>query len=229
MRASLSSGAPLCIFMGMKKAKHNDDKLTKVFGLIARSSMTSVLVLSHSLLPVASVMASVEASLPEQEFYKRHPGIRPEEIRALKAYFVRFGSNLEQPQELPPGPKSLLLDENIPYTLIPLVTQQFGYSSHVEAEGFSRQNHHPKQRGPVSALDGLIARFAADNQFGGLVTHDTDFAALYKYPTHPVRGINVFLLEKGRHGDLSIEQRLLRSQYAIRRQLAAPTKELILI
>lgn len=209
----------------MKKAKH-DDKLTKVFGLIARSSATSALVLSHSLLSVADVLPSIAAGLPEQEIFVRHPGIRPEEIKALKAYLVRFGDDVEAPAGLPKGPKSLLLDENVPYTLIPLVSKHFGYSSHVEAEGFSRQNLTAKQRGPVAALDGLIARFAADNQFSGLVTYDTDFAALYKYAAHPVRNINVFLMDRNNH-ELSAEQRLIRHQDTIRKQLQSATKDLI--
>lgn len=209
----------------MKKAK-SDDKLTKVLGLIARSSATSALVLSHSLIAVAEIMPSVIEGVSEQEYFARHPGIRTEEIKALKAYLARFGPDVDIPLTLPEGPKSLLLDENVPYTLIPLVNKYFGFSSHVEAEGFSRQNRTAKQRGPVAALDGLIARFAADNQFGGIVTYDTDFENLYKYAAHPVRNINVFLMDKNNQ-ELTAEQRLIRYQDIIRRQLAAPTRELV--
>lgn len=212
--------------MRMKKEKRQDDKLTKVFGLIARSSATSALVLSHSLISVAEVMPSVSEGVSEQEYFIRHPGIRPEEIKALKAYHARFGPDVDTPLSLPEGPKSLLLDENVPYTLIPLVNKHFGFSSHVEAEGFSRQNRTSHQRGPVAALDGLIARFAAENSFGGIVTYDTDFENLYRYAAHPVRNINVFLMDKNNR-ELTAEQRLIRYQDTIRRQLASPTRELV--
>ena len=212
----------------MKRNRPAGEKLTKVFGLIARSEASLALVVSHSLIPVAEIMPSVVEGVDEQEFFVRHPGIRPEEIRAIKAYHARFGSDPENPAPLPEGPKALLLDENIPYTLLPYVTQHFGFSSHVEAEGFSRQNRTALQRGPVAALDGRIARFAVDNQFAGLVTHDTDFAALYKYPTHPVRSIRVFLLEK-RDDGLADAQRLARSRDTIQRALEHPVPQLVTI
>lgn len=212
----------------MKKTKsHDGDKLARVFGLIARSAASSQLVLSHSRITVGEVITTLQSGADEQAVFAAHPGIRPEEIRALKAYLVRFGPDLETPLPLPDGPKALLLDENIPYTLIPAMTKHFGVSSHVEAEGLSRQNL-TRHSGPVSALDGRIARYAGDNGFAALITADTDFAALYKYPTHPVRAINVILLD-GLRPDLTVEKRILRHQDMIRKQLASPQRDLIRI
>jgi hypothetical protein len=212
----------------VKKQPRPTEQLTKVFGLIAKTTLTSTLVLSHSMLSLADVMPSIVAGLSEQELFKAHPGLRPEEIKAAKAYLARFGSDLENPRPLPCGPKSLLLDENVPYTLIPLVTQHFGVSSHVEAEGLSRQNLAAHNKVPRKALDSRIARFAADNHFAGIVTGDTDFAALYKFPGHAVRNLNVFLIDANDRS-LSVEKRLIRHQHAIRQQLNAATPDLIRI
>lgn len=211
----------------MKYPGQNREKLSRVFGLISREAGSEALLLSHSRIPIGEVIPTLQTEADEQAVFKAHPGIKPEEIRALKAYLVRFGPDPSAPEDLPPGPKALLLDENIPYTLIPSMTRHFGVSSHVEAEGLSRQNL-TRHQGPIGALDGKIARFARDQGFAALITADTDFAAFYKYADHPVRDISVILLNGG-HSDLSVEKRILRRQDLIRKQIASQVKELILI
>ncbi len=206
----------------MKKREKSPLRLNRVFGLVARTEAGELL-LSRSLTPLASVLSSLESNHDDQALHHRHPGIKREEISAAKAYICRFGSDAENPAPLAAGRKMLLLDENISYALLPLACRLFGTSSHVEAEGLSRQNLTKA----ISAqqLDTSICDFALRNEFAGILTRDTDFAAFYKDTYHPATKLNIFLLKN--KNDVPAED-IMRNNYGlIDRQLNSGRPTLI--
>lgn len=170
--------------------------LRRVFGLVSRTGGNN-LVLSRSLTPLDAVLQSLSLHPDDEDaVFRTHKGIRPEEIKAARAYADRFGPDLRHPAPLPAGRKSLLLDENISYTLLPLASRLFGRSSHVEAEGLSRQN--PRAGISTRDLDLQICRFAIDHEFAGILTCDSDFAHMVRHAGHPARQTRIFLIERGK-------------------------------
>ena len=179
--------------MGYRTQK--SQKLTRLFGLVAAAPDGAV-VLSRSHLALAPVLHDLVAGCAPDDLFTRYPGIKPEEIKTAQAYLARFGDDPAHPRDLPAGPKAILLDENIPYTLLPQMVADFGVCSHVEAEGLSRQNlAPPHNRVHAKALDGLICRYAVSAQFAAIVTQDSDFTAMVKNPDHPVQGLHVFMIQ----------------------------------
>lgn len=193
----------------MKKGKKPSLHLNRVFGLVARTE-NGELLLSRSRTPLAPVLESLAHNHDDQSLHQRHPGIKREEISAAKAYICRFGADATNPAPLPSGRKMLLLDENISYALLPLACRLFGTSSHVEAEGLSRQNLAK----PISVqhLDTSICDFALRHDFAGILTRDTDFAAFYKNTGHPATKLNVFLLKN--KNDVPAEN-IMRDNYGL--------------
>lgn len=179
-----------------KMVSHKKDrvKLTRIFGLASRTP-DGTMVLSRSGVLLAPVVRDLAAGYETQDMFTHHPGIKPEEIAVARAWLTRFGADTEHPAALPAGPKALLLDENIPYTLLSQVNAMFGPSSHVEAEGLSRQNLAPHNRVHAKALDTLICRFAVREEFAAIVTQDSDFLTMVRKPDHPVHGLHVFMIQ----------------------------------
>lgn len=181
--------------MGHRTDNHR--KLTRLFGLVA-AAPDGVVVLSRSGVVLAPVLRDLAAGVDGDALFARHPGIKPEEIKTALAYHARFGDDPAHPRALPAGPKAVLLDENIPYTLLPQVIRDFGVCSHVEAEGLSRQNLAPHNRVHAKALDALICTRAVQGQFAAIVTQDSDFLAMIKNPDHPVHGLHVVMIRDAR-------------------------------
>ena len=202
----------------------------RILGLVIRDGESGEIVLSHSKTRLAELLPTLShgdgTDTSDHILLQQFDGLRVDEIKAARAYLTRFGSNLHTPAPLPAGLKSLLLDENIPYTVLPLVTSLFGFSSHVEAEGLSRQNLAEDHQVPRSALDSRICRFAAESLFAGIVTQDADFMELYAYPGHPVRKLHIFLIN-GADTSLAIDKKIIRHQHIIRKALASGQPDLI--
>lgn len=203
---------------------------TRLLGLVIREGVSGEIILSHSKTLLAELIPALSSphgsDTSDHILLQQFSGLRVDEIKAARAYRARFGDDLRNPAPLPTGAKSLLLDENIPYTILPLVTSLFGFSSHVEAEGLSRQNLAEDHKVPRSALDSRICRFAADSQFAGILTQDADFMELYAYPGHPVRKLHVFLIN-GADTSLAMDKKIIRHQHSIRKALASGQPDLI--
>ncbi len=93
-------------------------------------------------------------------------GVRPSDIEIVRAYMHRFGSDISQPLPIEAHPvRTLLLDENMPQPAMLHLSKNFGWATHVAAEGFSGRD----------TPDEEIWKFASDKNFHAIVTRDTDF------------------------------------------------------
>ncbi len=199
----------------MKRAKTGKAKLKRIFGLVSLSE-GGELVLSRSMTPLGPVLESLSGRKTDADLFQLHEGIKPEEIKAARAYACRFGTDVRNPAPLPEGGKSLLLDENITYGLLPLASRLFGPASHVEAEGLSRQN--PGRELHRKKIDREICLFAIANRFAGILTCDSDFAHMFRQPDHPVRQLRVFMMPHGKNLD-TLSQIVINNSGAISRAL----------
>lgn len=203
----------------MKRQNIKSQGLKRIFGLISVQAEEGHLVLSRSLTRLSPLLDDLSHGKSDEYIYAAYKGIKPDEIRTAKAYLCRFGADEKAPLALPQGQKAILLDENIPYTLLPYVQKNFGLSSHVEAEGLSRQNLAPHNKVHAKALDTLICKFAMAQQFTAILTKDTDFIALFKNPDHPVRNLHVFLVG----GSADVQDILDDNRELIMKTLAEPS------
>lgn len=97
-------------------------------------------------------------------------GLTPHDVRIVRAYLHRFGSDLTAPKDLPVEGKALLLDENTPPEAMLPLSKEFGWATHVQAEGLAGRD----------TPDAHILDFARYHRFQAVVTRDTDFLAMYR-------------------------------------------------
>lgn len=202
-------------------------KLTKIFGLIAHADNNDVL-LCQSLTPLQPILDMIAVDCADDDIYKQYKGIKPQEIRTAKTYFSRFGPEAQNPAPLPLGPKAFLFDECLPTALVSLSNQIFGFSSHVELEGLSRQNPHHIGQVHRKMIDSHIAEFALKNQFAAIATRDTDYIALHKMPKHAASKLHIILL-KTPSATQNIEQTLQQKSDLLRRAIAKDTPGLFVL
>lgn len=213
----------------MKAIEKNSTGLKRVFGLVSRCDTTKALILARSRIAFAPVLHQVASGASDQSLHDHFSGIKPEEIKTVKAYLSRFGPDVSNPAPLPAGPKALLLDENISFTLIPWATKTFGTSSHVEAEGLGRLNLSPQNaRTHRKGIDSSICDFALTHKFSGILTCDTDFIKLSRIPGHPARDVHIFVLDGRDHG-IPIHDRLAAHTETMRKTLNASPARLTLL
>jgi hypothetical protein len=91
------------------------------------------------------------------------------DVLLCKSYLHRFGADSQKPQGIPLGPKGFVLDENSPHILLPEVSELFGWSTHVRAEGLSGKGTSDREK---------IWPFVTTHGFSALVTRDRDFLAI---------------------------------------------------
>lgn len=161
------------------KTNSRKNPVKRVFGLVARCPDTGF-ILARSRLPLRPVLAAIGAGSCDADLFDRFTGLKPEEIAASRVYFARFGDDPEHPAPLPEGRRAFLLDQNISYALLPRIAKMFGPSSHVEAEGLSRDNLHPAYAVHRKKLDAVILNYASTQDFAAIVTQDRDFITLFK-------------------------------------------------
>ena len=100
------------------------------------------------------------------------PGVKPADIEMARAYIHRFGTDLANPLSIVAHPeRTLLLDENTPQPAMLHLSRQFGWATHVSAEGLSGRD----------TPDVDIWDFAHAHQFAAIVTRDTDFFYIQKH------------------------------------------------
>jgi|GEM_PF-2596134 len=98
-------------------------------------------------------------------------GLKPSDIEIVRAYMHRFGNDVKKPLGIDNHPKPvLLLDENIPQPAMFCLTQIFGWSTHVAAEGLAGRD----------TPDQNIWEFGLRHKFSAIVTRDTDFLEIQK-------------------------------------------------
>ncbi len=100
------------------------------------------------------------------------PGLKPSDIEMTRAYIHRFGTDLAHPLPLSAHPqRQLLLDENTPQAAMLPLTHNFGWATHVSAEGLSGRD----------TPDQDIWHYAQDHNFSAIVTRDTDFFYIQRH------------------------------------------------
>lgn len=98
-------------------------------------------------------------------------GVRPADIEIVRAYIHRFGSDISHPLPITAHEKHiLLLDENTPQPAMYHLSRRFGWATHVAAEGLAGRD----------TPDQDIWEFACRENFGAIVTRDTDFLYIQK-------------------------------------------------
>lgn len=93
-------------------------------------------------------------------------GVKPADIEIIRAYIHRFGTDLANPLPLAAhAERLLLLDENTPQPAMLHLSQNFGWATHVSAEGFAGRD----------TPDQDIWGYAHAQRFSAILTRDTDF------------------------------------------------------
>lgn len=99
-------------------------------------------------------------------------GVKPSDIEIVRAYIHRFGVDLNNPLPIEAHPnRTLLLDENTPQPAMLALSQNFGWATHVAAEGFLGRD----------TPDQDIWQFARQQKFEAIVTRDTDFLCIQEH------------------------------------------------
>lgn len=124
-----------------------------------------------SVRPVIALLLSHPEACNEEIVSKvAQPGLRPIDVAMVRIYMHRFGCDVLNPAPLPKDGKIFLLDQNIPPEAVLRISRAFGWSAHVQTEGLAGKN----------MPDDLIWDYAAEHNFAGIVTGDTDFLGIQR-------------------------------------------------
>ena len=147
-------------------------KLNKVFGRInwdtASPDGTPFIVKPKGgTQDITPVLAALEDGKPTSKIIETFR-ISPDDLSAIRAFHVRFGTNPDHPHSTPPRP-SVLMDENMSFRALPAVSRSLGWSSHVAAEGLVGNKTHDEKE---------VWGHAAQFNFAAVMTADSDFLGI---------------------------------------------------
>lgn len=202
--------------------------LRRLFGSVVEAALPEgpSLLLSNSRIPLQPILDLLQQGADDQAIYKNYRDISRMEIQSAKLYYMRFGTDAAAPASLPAEGKALLLDECIPIGLTALANELFGFSTHVELEGLSLKCPGEKIKAiRRQDVDSVIAKFAYDERFGGLLTRDHDFLALSRNPEHPASKITIFVLPGHITGE-KLEKRFEKNKFAMHHAMTSGSPRL---
>lgn len=123
--------------------------------------------LNGTCVTVPEILADIENGLSDSEITDKYEDINKLHIRICRAYQARFEAHTQTDLEhVDPDDKVFMLDENISYTLLYDVAREYGWCSHVYADGLYGDTN-----------DDLLNIWAHMVQQGykAILTQDSDF------------------------------------------------------
>ena len=148
----------------------NDEYLTSRFGRVVHAQADIGPYIGRNGVRVEEVLGLVDEGFNYKEVCDQIPGLAIKDVMACMAYRERFLRDTLK-QAYPDAEKAFVLDENISYLLLPKVSELFGQSTSVLAEGLYFQRNDD---------EGDVWRFTVENGFKAILTQDSDFKGIIR-------------------------------------------------